>query len=397
MRIALYFFMVVVCCTACSKKKASPPPPAVKPAIKIENSSQERLTAAAQMHFTISLDKTTNVPVSVNYTLQNGTATAPKDYTSASGTITIPPNQARADLSVRISGDPTNTREDNLEFSVVLSNPQNGSLATATAKGIIITENGTNFVTADEGYTTPTTYPGYTLAWSDEFSGNSLNDGFWNYETGNGSGGWGNNELEYYTNSTKNVFVSNGNLIIEARKEATGNFSYTSARLTTQNKKNFQYGRVDIRAKLPKGKGIWPALWMLGSNINTTPWPGCGEIDIMELLGHEPSKTYSTLHYGTTANHGSNGNSYTLSGSTFYDKFHVFSMIWIKDSIKVYVDENPELEFKKSDVGSSTYPFNAPFFFIFNVAVGGNWPGNPDATTQFPQRMIVDYIRVFQQ
>lgn len=386
---------MILFCAACSKKK-EPQPPAVKPVIKIENSTQERLTTASTMHFNISLDKVTTVPVTVNYTLKNGTAIAPRDFTSASGSITIPPNQARADLAVQISGDPTNTRENNLEFSVILNSPQNGSLGVSSATGVIITENGTNFVTSNDGYTTPSTYPGYTMTWSDEFSGNSLNNDFWNYETGNGTGGWGNNELEYYTSNTKNALVSNGNLIIEARKEASGTFDYTSARLSSQNKKSFQYGRIDIRAKLPKGKGIWPALWMLGSNINTTPWPSCGEIDIMELLGHEPSKMYSTLHYGTSTNHGSNGSAYTLSSGSFYDKFHVFSMIWKEDSIKLYVDDVQEFEFKKSDTGSSSYPFNAPFFFIFNVAVGGNWPGSPDATTEFPQRMIVDYIRVFQ-
>jgi beta-glucanase (GH16 family) len=267
----------------------------------------------------------------------------------------------------------------------------------SSAKGTIITENGINFTTDNTGVTTPNIYGGKTLVWSDEFNGTALNTNDWNYEIGNGSGGWGNNELEYYTNSTKNAFVSNGNLIIEARKEPIGGFNYSSARLTTANKKFFTYGRIDIRAKLPKTKGIWPALWMLGTNISSVGWPASGEIDIMELLGHEPTKSYGTLHYGaSSATHGSKGNSYTLSGSTFYDQFHVFSMDWIQDQIKLYVDNNLFLTVNKSDLGSNPYPFNAPFFFIFNVAVGGNWPGGPDATTTFPQRMIVDYVRVFQ-
>jgi beta-glucanase (GH16 family) len=235
-----------------------------------------------------------------------------------------------------------------------------------------------------------------TLAWQDEFTGSTLDGNVWNYETGNNNG-WGNNELEYYTNSPKNTFVSNGNLIIEARKESIGGFNYSSARLTTQNKKSFTYGRVDIRAKLPKGKGIWPALWMLGNNIGTVGWPASGEIDIMELLGQDITKSYGTLHYGaSSATHGSKGTSYTLSTSNFYDQFHVFSMEWKQDQIKLFVDDNLFLTVNKIDLGTSPYPFNAPFFFIFNVAVGGNWPGNPDASTTFPQRMIVDYIRVFQ-
>ncbi|HET7896311.1 MAG TPA: glycoside hydrolase family 16 protein, partial [Flavisolibacter sp.] len=265
------------------------------------------------------------------------------------------------------------------------------------ATGTIVTEDGKNFVTDNAGYTTPIVYPGYTLAWQDEFSGSALDGGVWNYETGNGSGGWGNNELEYYTNSPKNVFVSNGNLIIEARKESIGGFNYSSARITTQNKKSFTYGRIDIRAKLPKGKGIWPALWMLGNNIGSVGWPACGEIDIMELLGHEPAKMYGTLHYGaSSATHGSKGSSYTLPTGIFYDRFHVYSMEWKQDQIKLFVDDNLFLTVNKSDLGTAPYPFNAPFFFIFNVAVGGNWPGNPDGTTTYPQRMIVDYVRVFQ-
>ena len=152
---------------------------------------------------------------------------------------------------------------------------------------------------------------------------------------------------------------------------------------------------MDIRAKLPRGQGIWPALWMLGSNITSIGWPACGEIDIMELLGHEPYKVHAALHYGTSG-HGSKTNSLSLSGGrTFGDEFHVFSLVWKEDSLQILVDDQPELEVSKADIGEE-YPFNAPFFFIMNVAVGGNWPGSPDASTPFPQRMIVDYIRVFQ-
>jgi hypothetical protein len=372
-------------------------PPAVVPAVKIEDASLTRTTSDGTMHFTISLDKITTVPVSVNYALVDGTAKSPKDYTAASGTVGIPANQFSSEITIQVKGDPTDTRQDNLEFTVQLSNPKSCTIGVSSAKGTIITENGINFTTDNTGVTTPNIYGGKTLVWSDEFNGTALNTNDWNYEIGNGSGGWGNNELEYYTNSTKNAFVSNGNLIIEARKEPIGGFNYSSARLTTANKKFFTYGRIDIRAKLPKTKGIWPALWMLGTNISSVGWPASGEIDIMELLGHEPTKSYGTLHYGaSSATHGSKGNSYTLSGSTFYDQFHVFSMDWIQDQIKLYVDNNLFLTVNKSDLGSNPYPFNAPFFFIFNVAVGGNWPGGPDATTTFPQRMIVDYVRVFQ-
>lgn len=391
------FSLLTILSFSCSKKSSSAPPPPAVPVVNIQNAEQTRTTTNATIHFSISLDKTTTVPVSVDYTLQNGTAVAPKDYVAASGTVTIPANQSNAEIAVQITGDPNNIRQDNLQFTIVLSNPKNATLGVTSAKGTIITENGSNFVTDTSGFNSPLSYAGKTLVWDEEFSGSSIDPNEWNYEIGNGSGGWGNNELEYYTNSTNNAFVSNGNLIIEARKESINGFNYSSARLTTQNKKAFTYGRVDIRAKLPRGQGVWPALWMLGSDINTAGWPASGEIDIMELLGQDSSKVYGTLHYGASgATHQSKGNTYVLNGNYFSSKFHVFSMDWKQDTVRLYVDNNLMLAVNKADVGTSPYPFNLPFFFIFNVAVGGNFPGNPDGTTTFPQRMIVDYIRVFQ-
>jgi beta-glucanase (GH16 family) len=278
-----------------------------------------------------------------------------------------------------------------------LSNPKFCTLTSASATGTIITEDGANLSTENTGYTTPLTYPGYSLVWSDEFSGTGLDLGAWNQEIGNGNNGWGNNELEFYTSSPKNSFVSNGNLIIEARRETVGNYNYTSCRMTTQGKKYFKFGRIDIRAKLPVGKGMWPALWMLGSNIGSAGWPACGEIDIMELVGTYPSRVTGTMHWkpvsGTSINKGAN---YSLLSGTFSEKFYVFSIIWKQDIIRWYVDDQLYLTTTSADVGSANYPFNADQFFIFNVAVGGNWPGPPDWTTEFPQRMFVDYVRVFQ-
>ncbi|MGC4021776.1 MAG: glycoside hydrolase family 16 protein [Cyclobacteriaceae bacterium] len=182
-------------------------------------------------------------------------------------------------------------------------------------------------------------------------------------------------------------------------KESIGGFNYSSARINTGNKKTFKYGRIDIRAKLPVAKGMWPALWMLGTNIGSVGWPACGEIDMMELVGQSPNTVYGTMHWGTGANPlQNNGNhQYTLSSGDFSKQFHVFSTIWKQDTIQMYVDDNLYLNFtNQSNVAPANYPFNADEFFIFNVAVGGNWPGPPDDTTTFPQRMYVDYVRVFQ-
>ena len=392
--VSVFLFIVWLTHISCSKKGGDVPPPVV-PAVSITDASADRTTTGSVMHFTLTLNKTTTVPVSVDYSFTDGTAKATTDYVATTGTITIPANAAIASLDVQIKGDPNDKREKNLEFTLNLTNPKNCSISVSAAKGTIITENGTNLTTDNTGYATPDNYPGYTLVWKDEFSGNALDMNAWNQEIGNNNG-WGNNELEYYTSSTKNSFVSNGNLIIEARKEPISGFNYSSARLTTQNKKTFTFGRVDIRAKLPVGKGIWPALWMLGTNITTVGWPACGEIDIMELIGTYPSRVHSTMHWrAANGNHASMGSQYDLSSGNFSQQFHVYSLVWKQDTLQCLVDDQLIFQLTRANVGTANYPFNSPHFFIFNVAVGGNWPGPPDAGTEFPQRMFVDYVRVF--
>jgi len=383
---------------SCSKGGSSPDPaPPPVPLVTVQEAMQTRNTDVSTMRFYVSLSKSTTNNVSVDYTTVDGTAVAPKDYAAASGTLTIPAGQVQGTIEVQIKGDPTDLRQDNLELQLKLSNPKLCALGATSFKGVIITENGSYLPTDNAGYTTPSSYPGYTLVWQDEFFGTALDLNSWNQEIGNGAGGWGNNELEYYTNSTKNTFVSNGNLIIEARKEPIQGFNYSSGRMTTQNKKAFKFGRIDIRAKLPVVKGIWPALWMLGANISTAGWPACGEIDIMELIGTYPGRTHGTMHWETaTGTNTSKGAEYNLSSGNFSQQFHVFSIVWIQNSIKWYVDDQLFLTTTLADVGAAEYPFNADQFLIFNVAVGGNWPGPPDANTVFPQRMFVDYVRVFQ-
>jgi beta-glucanase (GH16 family) len=389
------FFLISV---SCKKSGVIPPPaPPPPPSLTVADASATRTVAASVIRFYLNLNKTSANTAAVDYTLIDETATSPADYTAGSGTVSIAPNQTQTIIEVPIKGNAQNLRQTNLQFTLQLSNPKFCSLANTSAKGIIVTEDGTYLPTDNTGYTTPSTYPGYTLVWSDEFSGSTLDANNWNQETGNGNGGWGNNELEYYTNSLKNTFVSNGNLIIEARKEPIGGFNYSSGRMTTQNKKTFKYGRIDIRAKLPVGKGIWPALWMLGSNISSVGWPACGEIDIMELIGTFPNRISGTIHWKSASGAATHqGADYNLSSGDYSQQFHVFSIVWQQDIIKWYVDDNLFLTKTASDLGGSTNPFNNDQFFLFNVAVGGNWPGPPDAGTIFPQRMFVDYVRVFQ-
>ncbi|MBC6612660.1 glycoside hydrolase family 16 protein [Hymenobacter sp. BT507] len=244
-------------------------------------------------------------------------------------------------------------------------------------------------------------YAQYTeLIWSDEFDGGgAVDQAKWTQETG--GSGWGNNELQYYTNSIENSYVSGGNLVIEAKKQSKEGRDYTSARLITKGKQSFTFGRIDVRAKLPKGQGMWPAIWMLGSDIDQNNWPACGEIDIMELRGHEPNKILSTMHYGSsTSTHQYKGSETTLASGDFANDFHIFSVVRSKDKIRSYVDGREFYSFTTNDVSPYAYPFNNPFFVILNVAVGGNFLGNPTPatinTTTFPQQMLVDYVRFYQ-
>ncbi len=249
------------------------------------------------------------------------------------------------------------------------------------------------------GYATPETYDGMDLIWQDEFTGSSLSSTNWNYEIGTGNNGWGNNELQYYTSSNTSV-VGDDFLVITALEAETNGSDYSSSRITTQDKFEFKYGRIDIRASLPEGKGLWPALWMLGANFSEIGWPNCGEIDIMESgKNGNDDKILGTIHWDDAGNYAAYGsedanNSPSFTDGELADEFHVYSITWDSNSIEWYVDD---VQYHSvSTTSSRMEEFKEEFFFIFNVAVGGNFPGSPDATTTFPQRMIVDYIRVFQ-
>ncbi len=238
----------------------------------------------------------------------------------------------------------------------------------------------------------------YDLVWSDEFDVDGAPDSnSWNIEV-NGDGG-GNNELEYYTDNSNNLRVENGELVIEAIKENYLGKQYTSARITTQSKITFQYGRIEARMKLPYGKGMWPAFWLLGSSITTAGWPNCGEMDIMELIGggSNDATVHATLHWGplTNGNHPSYGLAYSLTNAKFSDDFHVFALEWDQKQVSIYCDSIKYYTIDISPAGLKAFQSN--FFVILNLAVGGNWPGSPDASTVFPQKMEVDYVRIYKK
>ncbi len=231
----------------------------------------------------------------------------------------------------------------------------------------------------------------WNLVWSDEFNGSSLNTSNWTYETGTGSGGWGNNELQYYTGRSENVQVTGGNLVITARRESYGGMNYTSARIKTQGLKSFTYGKVEARIKLPTGQGLWPAFWMLGTNITSVGWPYCGEIDIMERVNFN-SYVNGTVHWDANG-YASYGRT---SGNLDFSQYHVYSIEWDSSYIRWFVDGVQYNEFYIANNTGNTEEFQRPFFLLLNLAVGGNWPGSPNSSTPFPSQMLVDYVRVYQ-
>jgi beta-glucanase (GH16 family) len=241
----------------------------------------------------------------------------------------------------------------------------------------------------------------WKLTWSDEFNqpnGSVPDPAKWSRETG--GFGWGNQELEYHTDRIENSFVRDGKLVITARKESftgpDGTREYTSGRLRTKGKFSQTYGRFEARIKVPYGQGIWPAFWMLGENIDRTEWPECGEIDIMENIGKEPATVHGTIHGPGYAGAKGISGSYKLSSGRFADRYHIFAVEWEPEVIRFYTDGHLYSTVTPDKLPSDTkWVYDAPFFIILNVAVGGVWPGNPDHTSTFPQSMLVDYVRVY--
>jgi beta-glucanase (GH16 family) len=240
--------------------------------------------------------------------------------------------------------------------------------------------------------------PLWHLVWSDEFNGPPgapPDPSKWAYDLG--GGGWGNRELEVYTDSRGNSLQDGrGNLVIQALAPSPGRF--TSARLKTQGKFSTEYGRVEARIKIPYGQGIWPAFWMLAVNLTSADWPACGEIDIMENIGREPSIVHGTVHGpGYSGAHGIGG-PFALTSGRFADDYHVYAIEWVPQRIDFLVDGTRYYSVTPASLPpGAKWVYNQPFILILNVAVGGAWPGDPDASSVFPQRMLVDYVRVYRR
>ena len=240
---------------------------------------------------------------------------------------------------------------------------------------------------------------GYTLIWSDEFNA-EISESNWVYELGDGTDyglppGWGNAERQIYTSSSNNslIMADDGNsvLAIVAKKEA-GEHRYSSAKLTTRNLQSVRFGKVEARIKVPEGKGLWPAFWMLGNNIEEVDWPGCGEIDIMEVIGHESARVHCSAHYTNDENKLSSSTDSYLNSESLANAYHVYGLEWTPESMKFFLDG---ILVQETLIEADMKEFLRSFYIIFNLAVGGNWPGNPDESTTFPQRMFIDWVRVY--
>ncbi|GAC1441212.1 MAG: hypothetical protein NVSMB63_08610 [Sediminibacterium sp.] len=234
------------------------------------------------------------------------------------------------------------------------------------------------------------------LVWSDEFNYRGLPDSTkWSYDVG--GKGWGNNELEYYTGKQrKNARVEKGRLVIEALKESVGSNAYTSARLVTKGKGDWKYGRIDVKAKIPKGRGTWPAIWLLGS---TTPlkWPDDGEIDIMEHVGYDQGVIHASIHCKKYYHSIGTQKTATITIPDCSEVFHVYSLDWDAEAITMLIDNKPYFTFRNEHTGSDAWPFDKPFHLLLNIAIGGGWGGQKGIDdTIFPQRMEIDYVRVYQ-
>lgn len=282
--------------------------------------------------------------------------------------------------------------------SAVDSSSKTESSAADSSKG----DSSTSFDPSKTDEQTPE-LEGYKLLWSDEFNGTKMDESIWSYDPH--EPGWTNNELQEYTTSTDNVFVREGKLVLKGIKTAKdGSDYYTSGKVKTQNKKDFMYGKISVKAKVPQGQGLWPAIWMMPTDEDKYgQWPKCGEIDIMEVLGNEVNKAYGTVHYGEP--HGEQQGTVTLESGSFADSFHEYSVEWEPGEMRWYIDGKEYLKVndwftavKGEDDKPYPAPFNQTFYVQLNLAIGGDWPGNPDASTDFDKAEFeIDYVRVYQK
>ena len=316
----------------------------------------------------------------------------PAESSADSSSSVIPAeSSAESSSSVILSGD---SRDDSAGSSTKSSDSRNSS---SSAAGQSSSSSETVSSSSSETTSSSNAEPAAQYLWHDEFDGETIDTSKWTFEIGTGAGGWGNNEWEYYTNRKENAYIKDGVLHIRAQKEDYEGQKYTSARMITKDKFAFTYGTVEARIALPTGKGIWPAFWMLGQNIDEVSWPACGEIDIIEAVNTE-NKIYGTNHWANGAEYATYGNNTGDYRNQKFElditQFHTYKFTWDEKYIRMFVDDFMYHEILIENNEGDTEEFHKPFFFLLNVAVAGNWPGFEVDDSQFPNEMLVDYIRV---
>ncbi len=327
-----------------------------------------------------------DLPVTVTYSTEDSTAKANLDYIPIDdSTFVFNPGETLATFHVTFISD--TITEFTKAFKIIITKVDNGQGIGESLPITITDDDFYNVSQTTDGYISPLQIPGMRLMLAEEFT-DSLSPLFdFNYDIGQSTLF---NQLQTFTNNPQNIKVSNGNLVITARKDGD---KYTSAGLNTRSIVYFQYGLIMIRAKMPKGTGIWPSFWMLGNDFDGTNWPLCGQIDIATLRGQDPNQMMGAVYYYLSdVQERQSYFSLPLYTDTFSDEYHVFSILWQPDQIQWYVDNKKYMTFSKSDVGDS-YVFNSQFWLNITLAVGGNLVGDPDFSTQFPQTMKIDYIR----
>ena len=321
------------------------------------------------------------------------TACSPDSSSSANGPEQQDPAPASSSSDSVSLSSCSNEILEKASSSSAETVPNSSEVAPASSSSSWIAENSSS--SASEPLSSSSDDVKYL--WNDEFEGSTIDTDKCTFEIGTGASGWGNNEWEYYTDRSENAYVKDGVLHIRANKESYEGASYTSARMITKGKFSFTYGTVEARIALPTGKGIWPAFWMLGENIDQVSWPACGEIDIIETVNSE-NIVYGTNHWqyeGNHAEYGNNtGNFHGASTELNIAEFHTYKFTWDEKLIVMYVDDFKYHEISIEDNAGGTDAFHKPFFFLLNVAVAGNWPGFEVDDSQFPNEMLVDYIRV---
>lgn len=316
----------------------------------------------------------------------------PAESSADSSSSVIPAeSSAESSSSVILSGD---SRDDSAGSSTKSSDSRNSS---SSAAGQSSSSSETVSSSSSETTSSSSAEPAAQYLWHDEFDGETIDTSKWTFEIGTGAGGWGNNEWEYYTDRKENAYVKDGVLHIRAQKEDYEGQKYTSARMITKDKFAFTYGTVEARIALPTGKGIWPAFWMLGQNIDEVSWPACGEIDIIEAVNTE-NKIYGTNHWANGAEYATYGNNTGDYRNQKFElditQFHTYKFTWDEKYIRMFVDDFMYHEILIENNEGDTEEFHKPFFFLLNIAVAGNWPGFEVDDSQFPNEMLVDYIRV---